>query len=180
MKSILGLMSVTVTVSEDGLSPGDDRSGSQSFWRHRRRRRRTHRRRLLTVKHVVQHPAELVPEAQHQQKVDGGIEHDQTVRDRRVDLKPARVVHAGGPQRGVDRVEDEAEQRDRPADGKHEHDHDRKSRRAQLALLRRIQHQPVASGFGEGRDQSQVEHADDDERNCVDDDTVHGGVVDAD
>ena len=51
-------------------------------------------------------------------------------------------------------------------------DHDRKSSGSQLALLRRVERQPVAARVGERRDESQIEHADDEQRHGVDDDAV--------
>ena len=116
-------------------------------------------------------------EAEHQQEVDGGVEDDEAVGDGRVHLQPAGMTPVGPLQRRVDGVEDEAEQRHGAADGEHKHDDDRKSRGAQLTLLRRVERHPVAPGIRQGRHETQVEDADYEQRNGVDDDAVHGGVV---
>ena len=87
------------------------------------------------MKDVLQHSAKLVSEAQHQQEVNGGVEYDQAVADRREYIQPARTVSAGSRHRRVDGVQDKAKQRDGAADGEHEHYDDRKSSRSQLAFL---------------------------------------------
>lgn len=98
-------------------------------------------------------------------------------RDRR-HLQPARVSAADRRHRGVDGVQNEAEKRHGAADGEHEDDDHRKSRGAQLALLRRVQGDPVATRVGQRRNQTQVEQADDQKRNGVDENAVQSGVVD--
>jgi len=141
---------------EDRLSPGDDRprpaARPHPFRRQRRRRRRQRqRRRSAAVDGVAEQAAELVTEAEHQQEVDGGVEDDEAVGHGGVHLQPARVATVGARRlrhRRVDGIEHESEQRHGAADGEHQNDDDRKSRGAQLALLRRVERHPFAPGVG--------------------------------